>query len=141
MVGIPDGWAERLVDRCPSCLDAGIEAEMWKSIKSDPPPNTDAVVQFFQYRQSVDPNRFDHYHPKVAASLAKIDGWQAASRRRRTTRTTSTTISPTDQAQSSPPRSRRERRMSPRSPSRQPTCWQSAWQDIAVLVAPADRSP
>src|ERR1700722_17672208 len=28
-------------------LTPGIEAEMWKSIKSDPPPHTNAVVQFF----------------------------------------------------------------------------------------------
>ena len=79
-------------------LTPGIEAEMWKSIKSDPPPNTDAVVQFFQYRQSVDPKRFDHYHPKVAAALAKIAA-EAAKPTASTTSTTSTTSSPTDQAQ------------------------------------------
>ena len=45
-------------------LTPAIEAEMWKSIRNDPPPDTSAVVQFFLYRQSMDPTRFDHYHPR-----------------------------------------------------------------------------
>ena len=67
---------------------------MWKAIRSDPPPNTDAVVQFFLYRQSVDPARFDHYHPKVAVAIDKIKAEEAT-----LTPATTTTTSPTDQAQ------------------------------------------
>jgi hypothetical protein len=84
-------------------LNAGIEASMWKSIKSDPPPNTNAVVQFFQYRQSVDPTRFDHYHPRIAVALAKIAAEAAKQTTPTTSTTTSTTTSPTDQAQSLTP--------------------------------------
>jgi hypothetical protein len=76
-------------------LTQGIEASMWKAIRSDPPPNTDAVVQFFLYRQSVDPARFDHYHPKVAAAIDRIKAEEATA----TTTSPSTTTPPTDQAQ------------------------------------------
>lgn len=76
-------------------LTPAIEAEMWKSIRTDPPPDTDAVVQFFLYRQSLDPARFDHYHPRVAAALSKIESEAATAS---TTPATSSTT-PTDQAQ------------------------------------------
>ena len=64
-------------------LTPAIEASMWKAIKSDPPPDTNAVVQFFMYRQSLDPPRFDHYHPRIAEALSKIEAELATTRRRR----------------------------------------------------------
>jgi PEP-CTERM motif len=79
-------------------LTPAIEAEMWKSIRSDPPPNPSAVVQFFLYKQSLDPARFDHYHPRVAASLAKIKAELATSDSTPST-STSTSSTPTVQAQ------------------------------------------
>jgi hypothetical protein len=79
-------------------LTPTIEAEMWKSIRNDPPPNPSAVVQFFLYKQSLDPTRFDHYHPNIAVALAKIKHEMA---RIATTPATSTSTSttPIDQAQ------------------------------------------
>jgi hypothetical protein len=74
-------------------LTQGIEASMWKAIRSDPPPDIDAVVQFFLYRQSLDPARFDHYHPKVGAAMDRIKAEEA------TPTTTTSTTTPTDQAQ------------------------------------------
>lgn len=71
-------------------LTPGIEAEMWKAISSDPPPNIDAVVQFFLYKQSLDPARFDHYHPHVAKALAKIKAEEATTTATPTASTTST---------------------------------------------------
>ncbi len=83
-------------------LTPGIEASMWKAIRSDPPPHTNAVVQFFMFRQSVDPARFDHYHPRIAKALSKIEGEIATPTTTTTTMTTTATpasTSPTDQAQ------------------------------------------
>ncbi len=96
LLGGPSVWSKV----AHPALTAGIEAQMWKSIKSDPPPNTTAVVQFFEYRQSLDPARFDHYHPRIAASLAKIEAQGATPSTSATTPTaTTTTGTPTDQAQ------------------------------------------
>jgi PEP-CTERM motif len=92
LMGGPTVWSS--VAHPP--LTQGIEASMWKAIKSDPPPNIDAVVQFFFYRQSVDRARFDYYHPKVAVALSKIKAEEATPT---AVTTTSTTTSPTDQAQ------------------------------------------
>jgi hypothetical protein len=78
-------------------LTPGIEASMWKAIKSDPPPNTNAVVQFFMYRQDLAPARFDHYHPRIAKALSKIEAELATPTTATTTATTSTP--PTQQAQ------------------------------------------
>ena len=43
LMGGPSVWSSV----AHPALSPAIEAEMWKSIKSDPPPITDAVVQFF----------------------------------------------------------------------------------------------
>jgi hypothetical protein len=80
-------------------LNATIESAMWKSIKHDPPPNPSAVVQFFLYKQSLDPARFDHYHPRVAVALAKIKTELVSAAATPTPTSTTTTSSPTDQAQ------------------------------------------
>ena len=77
-------------------LTPAIEASMWKAIRSDPPANPSAVVQFFSYRQSVNPARFDHYHPRIAKALARM-GAQALTPTPNTTPTTPTT--PSDQPQ------------------------------------------
>jgi hypothetical protein len=83
-------------------LTPAIEASMWKAIKSDPPPDTDAVVQFFMFRQSLAPTRFDHFHPRIATALSKIEAQlitPATPTATATPATTTTTTSPTEQAQ------------------------------------------
>ena len=80
-------------------LTPAIEASMWKAIRSDPPPDTNAVVQFFLFKQSLDPPRFDHFHPKVAASLAKIKSEMVTPTTSTSTVPTTSTTTPTDQAQ------------------------------------------
>jgi hypothetical protein len=74
---------------------------MWKAIRSDPPPDTNAVVQFFLWKQSLDPARFDHFHPKVAAAMSKIKS-ELATAATATAPSTSTS-SPTDEAQTLTP--------------------------------------
>ena len=117
MVGIPDGRAERLVVVAHPALTQAIEAAMWKSIRSDPPPNTSPVVKFFLYKQSVDPARFDHYHPRVAAALAKIEA-RARRPRRRRRRLADRPTANARPAQHSPAGGPR---------ASDPCCWQSAW--------------
>jgi hypothetical protein len=107
-VGIADpSWSQYLIGG-PSvwssvahpALTPTIEAEMWKSIRNDPPPVTSAVVQFFIYKQSLDPARFDHYHPRVAVAIGKIEAELAKTATTPATSTsTSTSTPPTDQAQ------------------------------------------
>jgi PEP-CTERM motif len=86
-------------------LTAAIEASMWKAIRSDPPPDPNAVVQFFMFRQSLAPARFDHFHPRIAVALSKIEAQlitpatTTATTATPSTTTTSTPSSPTDQAQ------------------------------------------
>ena len=79
---------------------------MWKAIKSDPPPDPDAVVQFFMFRQSLAPKRFDHYHPRIAKALSKIEAQlitpattPTSTATPATTTSTSTSTPPTVQAQ------------------------------------------
>jgi hypothetical protein len=72
---------------------------MWKSIRNDPPPVTSAVVQFFLYKQSLDPARFDHYHPRVAAAIAKIETELAKTATTPATSTSTSSTPPNDQAQ------------------------------------------
>jgi hypothetical protein len=100
LLGGPSVWS----NVAHPALSSAIESAMWKAIKNDPPPNTNAVVQFFLYRQSLDPARFDHYHPRVGAAMTKIKAELAAqSTTPPTTATTSTATTPTDQAQSLTP--------------------------------------
>jgi PEP-CTERM motif len=99
LLGGPSVWSSV----AHPALNSAIESAMWKAIKSDPPPNIDAVVQFFLYKQSLDPARFDHYHPRVGAAMAKIKAELAAQSTTPPTATTSTATTPTDQAQSLTP--------------------------------------
>jgi hypothetical protein len=97
LLGGPTVWASV----AHPALTPAIETSMWKAIKSDPPPDTDAVVQFFLWKQSLDPARFDHFHPRVAAAMSKIKAEIATATPATATATgpSTTTSSPTDQAQ------------------------------------------
>jgi hypothetical protein len=92
LMGGPSVWAAVAHPQ----LNQAIEASMWKSIKSDPPPETSPVVNFFLWKQSLDPARFDHYHPNIAKALAKIKAEMASS-------PTTTSTSPNDQPQTLTP--------------------------------------
>jgi hypothetical protein len=97
LLGGPTVWASV----AHPALTPAIEASMWKAIKSDPPPDTDAVVQFFLWKQSLDPARFDHFHPNVAAAMSKIKA-ELATATPATVPSTGTS-SPTDEAQTLTP--------------------------------------
>jgi hypothetical protein len=75
-------------------LNQEIEAAMWKNIRSDPPPDTSALVNYFLYKQSLDPARFDHYHPRLARALAKIEAQLVNPTTSPTTSTQPQTITP-----------------------------------------------
>jgi hypothetical protein len=100
LMGGPSVW--RAVAHPP--LTPAIEASMWKAIRSDPPPDTNAVVQFFMFRQSLAPARFDHFHPRIAVALSKIEAQlinptTTAATPATSTTTSTTANSPTEQAQ------------------------------------------
>ncbi len=90
LLGGPSVWSTV----APSCRDAGDRTAMWKSIKTDPPPDTDASSSS-AYKQSLDPTRFDHYHPKLAAALAKIEAETPTAATTPTTTTSSGTSTTT----------------------------------------------
>jgi hypothetical protein len=98
LMGGPTVWASV----AHPALTPGIEASMWKAIRSDPPPDTNAVVQFFMFSQNRAPARFDHFHPRIAKALSKIEAQLITPATSTTTATTTpatTTGSPTVQAQ------------------------------------------
>jgi hypothetical protein len=49
----------------------GVDAWVWKDVRTDP-GGDDRMVDFLLYKQSVDPPRFDHYHPNLAPILHRI---------------------------------------------------------------------
>jgi hypothetical protein len=81
-------------------LTAAIERAIWKDIRTDP-SESNPVVEFFLFRQTLDPQRFDHYHPRLALELHKIvaaaEAQQAATTN--STGSTSSTTDPSIQAQ------------------------------------------
>ena len=102
LMGGPTVWASV----AHPALTPAIEASMWKAIRSDPPPDTNAVVQFFMFKQSLAPARFDHFHPRIAAALSKIEAQLITPATTTTTTATPTTATtttstspPTEQAQ------------------------------------------
>jgi hypothetical protein len=52
-------------------LTAENERAIWRAIKADP-TESNPFVQFFQFRQDLAPQRFDHYHPRLALELHNI---------------------------------------------------------------------
>jgi hypothetical protein len=51
--------------------DSTVRAAVWQSIRTDPGPS-DPMVNFLLWKQSLDPPRFAHWHPKLAPALHKI---------------------------------------------------------------------
>jgi PEP-CTERM motif len=86
LLGGPTVW-----DRVPHppVTDA-VKREIGRALKTDP-GGTAPMVQFLLNKQSLDPKRFDHYHPRLAPLLARF--------KTPTTSTTTTTTIPTTGAQ------------------------------------------
>jgi hypothetical protein len=64
----PTVWAK--VEH-PPVTDA-IRSAIWQSVRTDP-GGTDPMVDFLLWKQSLDPTRFAHYHPKLAPALHRIE--------------------------------------------------------------------
>jgi hypothetical protein len=65
--GGPSLWARV----APPDITNNIHVVMWEGLRgADPAANPD--VQYLLWRQSLDPPRFDHYHPRVAAALQSL---------------------------------------------------------------------
>jgi hypothetical protein len=52
-------------------LTRGIEGLIWRRIWANP-TESNPYVQFFLFKQSIDPPRFNHYHPRLALTLGRI---------------------------------------------------------------------
>ncbi|HKI20588.1 MAG TPA: PEP-CTERM sorting domain-containing protein [Isosphaeraceae bacterium] len=64
LMGGPSVWSH--VIHPP--VTPAVESAIWKAIKTDP-GETSSWVQFLLYKQSLDPVRFAHFHPKLSQSL------------------------------------------------------------------------
>ena len=71
---------------------------MWKIVRTDPPPELSPLVENMIFKQSLDPARFDHYHPRLARALAKIEAQLISP----ATTTPTTSVAPTEPQQISP---------------------------------------
>jgi hypothetical protein len=65
--GGPTVWAD--VVHPP--VTPAVISEIWKDVKTDP-GGTDPMIEFLLWKQSIDPTRFAHYHPKLAPALHRI---------------------------------------------------------------------
>ena len=63
----PTMWAE--VVHPP--VTSAVRLAIWHSVRTDP-GGADPMVNFLLWKQSIDPTRFAHYHPKLAPALHKI---------------------------------------------------------------------
>jgi hypothetical protein len=52
-------------------ITQAIKSSIWESLKTDP-GGTEAMVRYLLWKQSLDPLRFDHFHPRVASILTRI---------------------------------------------------------------------
>jgi hypothetical protein len=68
LLGGPTVWAK--VEHPP--VSEAVRSAIWQSVRTDPGA-TDPMVDFLLWKQSLDPTRFAHYHPKLAPALHKIE--------------------------------------------------------------------
>jgi hypothetical protein len=83
--------------------DFTVREAVWKAIKTDP-GGTSPMIEFLLWKQSLDPARFDLYHPKIGPAidkLVKTSPTQVSSPPATTTPTSST--SPSEGQTLSPP--------------------------------------
>jgi len=75
---VGSSWSEYLLGG-PSVWDTvphppvteAVRQGIWKALKTDP-GGTAPIVQFLLNKQSLDPARFDHYHPNLVGPLARF---------------------------------------------------------------------
>jgi len=67
LMGGPSVWSS--VIHPP--VTPGVESAIWKAIRTDP-GETSPWIEFLVYKQSLDPARFAHYHPKLSPALDRL---------------------------------------------------------------------
>jgi hypothetical protein len=53
-------------------VSEAVRSAIWQSVRTDP-GGADPMVHYLLWKQSLDPTRFAHYHPKLAPVLHKIE--------------------------------------------------------------------
>ena len=76
-----------------------VRTAIWKALRSDSPESS-AWVQFLLWKQSVDPERFAHFHPRVSPALNRISSADLAPLVVQPTTAPPDTTTPVTQAQS-----------------------------------------
>lgn len=51
--------------------DFAVREQIWKIIDTDP-GGTNPMIEFLLWKQSLDPVRFDHYHPKIGPAIDRL---------------------------------------------------------------------
>jgi len=67
LMGGPSVWSSVIHPR----VTPAVELAIWKAIRTDP-GDTSPWIQFLLYKQSLDPVRFAHYHPRVSLALNRL---------------------------------------------------------------------
>jgi len=67
LMGGPSVWSGVIHPR----VTPAVESAIWKAIRTDP-GETSPWVQYLLHKQSLDPARFAHYHPKLSPALDKL---------------------------------------------------------------------
>jgi hypothetical protein len=67
---LAEGTHEWLTHAHPP-VTPSLEASVWRSLARGT-ASDNAMVQFLLWRQSLDPSRFDFYHPRLAVAFAKL---------------------------------------------------------------------
>jgi hypothetical protein len=63
----PSVWSHVIHPR----VTPAVESAIWKAIRTDP-GETSPWIQFMLYKQSLNPTRFAHFHPKLSPALDQL---------------------------------------------------------------------
>jgi hypothetical protein len=78
-----------------------IRSSIWESIRTDP-GGADPMVHYLLWKQGLDPERFAHFHPKLAPALTKLASPQTSPQQLLPPPTISSVVNPTSPTESSP---------------------------------------
>jgi hypothetical protein len=94
LLGGPSVWATH----AHPLYDFKVRVAIWNIIKTDP-GGENPMIEFLLWKQSLDPTRFDHYHPKIGPAIDKL----VAPKITQSSTSTSTSTSPSTTGATSAP--------------------------------------
>jgi PEP-CTERM motif len=113
LLGGPSFWAAH-----PHPLyDFQVRETIWNIIKTDP-GGENPMIAFLLWKQSLDPTRFDHFHPNIGPAIDKL----VAPKLSETSTPTSTSTSPSTSTTTTSPPSEGQQ-LSPPTATPEPSTW------------------